>query len=111
MTPAEYGIHLYRGVTFSKTIYLKNDDGTVKDLTGATVVVKFVSQDGDTTYASLTEGNGVTTTANQGKIVFTLSSAQTQNLPDRLPKVFYYVNVTESGTVTRYMQGPVSLSV
>jgi len=111
MTPVEYNLTMNRGVTFSRTLYIKNDDGTTKDLAGADVNFKIVSQDGQTTYLALGIGTGIDVVAAEGKITVTVSSTQTQNFQSRLPKAFYYLNITEGPVVTRYMQGSVDIAV
>lgn len=109
--PAEYNLKVYKGVTFTQAFRLQNSDGSVLSLTGCTVRMVIVNQDGTNPLFTLTSPSaGITVDTNTGRIVVTLSAAQTAAIAARTPRQFYHVSVTDgNGVVTRYLQGYVEV--
>jgi hypothetical protein len=109
--PLNFTIH--QGATWQRTVILKNPDGTVMNLTGCTARMQIRSNYADfaggAPLADLTTANGkIVITALEGKIVLTISAAETQTFTWR--NAFYDVEVVfADATIRRILEGRVEV--
>lgn len=111
MSAALHNFTIEQGVTTAKSFVWKDSNGDVIDLTGYTARMQireaFTSS---STILSATNQNGqLVITANQGKVTLTLTATETAALTFTTG-VYDLELVSASGTVTRLVEGTVTLS-
>jgi hypothetical protein len=105
-----YDIEIDQGATFTLGVQLYDDNNALIDLTGATARLKIRSGHGvAASLVSVTGSPEIVITANIGKIVVTLSATTTAALTF-FKGVYDLEVVLASGTVTRLLEGVVTLN-
>lgn len=98
---------LDQGATFSKTITLKNDDGTFKDLANNT----FASQIRKSFYTNSLVANVTATATDAANGVLTLSIDAANTAIIKAGRYLYDVKMTSNtGTVTRISEGIITVT-
>jgi hypothetical protein len=80
MVAGLYDITIEQGARLRRTIYWRNEDGDLVDLTDATALAHFKTHhaDDDTLIALTTENGGITLGGVLGTIVLAMTTAQTE---------------------------------
>lgn len=110
MPAAKYDLALEQGATFVRTFTWTNPDTTPVDLTGATAHLQIrtgVANIVNTTLLDLTQGSGITLGGTAGTITITFTASQTASLT--VAKAQYDLYVTIGSTVTRLLEGSVTI--
>ena len=95
-----------QGTTFSTSVLVTNDDGSAFDLTGYTVAAQIRKSYSSSTKVDFTATVADPSTA--GQINLTLTATQTGTLEEG--RYVYDVEVTSGVTVTRVIEGLVTVS-
>lgn len=95
-----------QGTTFNTSVLVTNDDSSAFDLTGYTVAAQLRKSYSSSTAVDFTAEVATPTTA--GQINLTLSATQTGALEEG--RYVYDVEVSKDGTVTRVVEGLISVS-
>lgn len=90
-----------QGSTYSRSVIVKNEDGTIPDLTGATAVSDMVDNSGSTTLVAST-GNGKATIDATHGIINILYSASDMDIP--ISQYKWDVKLTLSGGFVKKSQ-------
>jgi hypothetical protein len=94
---------------FKFTLIYKDPQGTPINLTGYTVQMDIKSAPGaKKVLATCTIGDGITVTANQGRIDVNVSAEKTQQIA--YPKSAYDLVISSGGIVTRLLEGWLEVS-
>lgn len=100
-------LYIDQGSTFSTTVFVKNDDETVFDLTGFTAAGQIRKSYSSSTAVDFTLE--IANPASLGQINASLTPAQTSTLEEG--RYVYDIEVTTSGgTVTRVIEGLITVS-
>lgn len=94
-----------QGVTFSKTLTINESGGSAKDLTNCTFAGQIRPRKHSTD--KITDFTMTVTNAATGTVTMALTAAQTSKVTDGS---VYDIEMTESGTVTRILQGTFTVS-
>jgi hypothetical protein len=107
-TAANYDFILEQGATFQKELTLKDGNGDHMNLTGYTAKMQIRKTiDGDL-IKEINESSGITITANQGKLLLSISATDTAKFNFR--NAVYDLTITSSGgQVTRVIQGKITI--
>ena len=99
-------LYVDQGATFSTSVLVTNDDGTAFDLTGYTVAAQIRKSYSSSTAVDFTAT--VTDPSTAGQINLKLTATQTGTLEEG--RYVYDVEVTSGVTVTRVIEGLVTVS-
>jgi len=100
-------LYIDQGSTFSTTVFVKNDDESVFDLTGFTAAGQIRKSYSSSTAVDFTLE--IANPASLGQINASLTPAQTSTLEEG--RYVYDIEVTASGgTVTRVIEGLITVS-
>lgn len=114
ITDNKHNITIWQGSTFGMNLVLKNEDGTVQDLTGYSARMEIRPTYRAATYEErLSSSNGeITIEATNGKLILELSAARTSNITVDLsngkpPKSTYVydLEIDIDGTVSKILYG------
>ena len=117
MAAANYKLFIEQGSTLTRSVSLKNTDGTAYDLTGATIAGEIRQ-----TATAVTKIIDLTVTisapATLGQFTISLTATQTAGLPvvantgpEIIPTLYAYdVQMTNGAVVTRLFQGEAIVS-
>jgi len=102
--PATYHITCYQGATLDKSFTATNDNVPINwtGYTGKLQVRRYINTS-DTAVLTLTTGSGITAGANDGKVIFTVTAAQTGAIP--AGNYVYDLELTSGSYVVRFLQG------
>ena len=100
--PATYNIVCPQGATFDRTFTFRIDDALV-NLTGYTAAMKLRASPKSTEVLSLQNGAGITLGGAAGTIALGITATQTKAI--EAGKYYYDLELTQSATVTRLLQG------
>ena len=108
MPAANYDILIEQGATYRQEFIWKDSEGEAIDLSGYTARMKIRQLKTDNVIVSLTSGSGIQLSSG-GSIIVSISATDTEMLP--LCRARYDLElVNGSGTVTRLLQGFVTIS-
>lgn len=99
-------LYVDQGTTFSTSVLVTNDDGTAFDLTGYTAAAQIRKSYSSSTAVDFTASIAEPVTA--GQINLSLTATQTGTLEEG--RYVYDVEVTSGVTVTRVIEGLVTVS-
>ena len=99
-------LYVDQGATFSTSVLVKNDDGSAFDLTGYSVAAQIRKSYSSSTAVDFTAS--VADPATAGQINLSLTATQTGTLEEG--RYVYDVEVTSGVTVTRVIEGLVTIS-
>ena len=99
-------LYVDQGTTFSTSVLVTNDDGSAFDLTGYTVAAQIRKSYSSSTAVDFTAT--VTDPSTAGQINLKLTATQTGTLEEG--RYVYDVEVTSGVTVTRVIEGLVTVS-
>tara|TARA_B100000902_G_scaffold155285_1_gene151710 strand:+ start:692 stop:1036 length:345 start_codon:yes stop_codon:yes gene_type:complete len=105
-----YNLTIDQGATFSKTFTYKSGGNAVDLSTHTARMMVRSSYDASSTLVSLTSAGGDITLASNGVIVVTISATATAALAAPNSGVYDLEIVASDGTVTRLLQGNVSIT-
>lgn len=107
MAAGEYDVPIEAGIDWEHTLYLKDDAGSPKDLTGYSAEMKIrETMEGDVIETLSTSGGEIVITAAQGKILLKLTDLETAALG--IKEGVYDLVLTDSGTTkTKLLKGKV----
>lgn len=102
---------LTRGDSLPLAVKVTNTDGSVRDITGATITVTVKHGYGDLDSAAVFQSTGSPTNPTQGQSVATIPGSATELLAPNLSVLVYDVEVTESnGAVTTIQTGKLTVT-
>jgi len=112
MAAAEYNFTIEQGATFSKTITYYDANGALVDLTSYTAAMKARVNKSDTATVIISSGGSQNLTITLGGALGTIALAMTatQTAALSFDKAYYDLELTLSSTVTRIIQGMITLS-
>ena len=111
MSASIYHLNIEQGATFTRTITWKDSTGAPVNLTGYTARMQIRERvESSTALVSLTSSSGITLGGVAGTIVITITSTQTDSLPNMKKGVYDLELVSSGGVVTRLLQGEVVVS-
>lgn len=104
-----YNTTIDQGADWYINFTYQSPAGVPVNLTGATAALQVrTSPLAKTTVLSLTSGSGITITANTGLIACRATAAQTTTIVNG--KYAYDLEITQTGIVTRLVQGTIEVS-
>lgn len=106
--PGSYDFTIYQGATFSRVLTWKDDSDNLINLTGYTARMQIRQRVGGDVLTTLTtENGGITLGGAAGTITLTISATNTAAIT---MDGVYDLEMVSGSTVTRLLQGSVTLS-
>lgn len=117
MAEGNYKLFIDQGSTLTRTVSLKNADGSAYDLTGATIAGQIRPTPTSSTL-TVAFTVSITAPASLGQFVFSLTAVQTAAITvtantgaENIPTLYAYdIEMTKSSVITRLIQGEAVVS-